>query len=226
MWIKQLSMPPQRVAKVGTLKPSMIEEFSKVNELPQAQEVVEESIVIQDVEETSNEDSCDNMNEKSIEKHESEKEEQRGEEIVLLENSEEVNFYANETNSFLTSESLWVQNFEDSSKDEYGKIAYRSIKTINFFPSNSYFFFEIYFNEIKLFSFIFMENVYQFYFLNSLGTLLEKKHFIEFNSLSCFIRRIHEYYGNSANYVSYVLGIKDKGMNMEKEHGNFLKIYP
>ncbi|KAI5676150.1 hypothetical protein M9H77_07100 [Catharanthus roseus] len=48
----------------------MIEELSKVNELSQAQEEVEESIVIHIVEETSNEDSCDNMNEKSIEKEE------------------------------------------------------------------------------------------------------------------------------------------------------------
>ncbi|KAI5653405.1 hypothetical protein M9H77_30592 [Catharanthus roseus] len=48
----------------------MVEEFPKVNELPQAQEVVEESIVIHVVGETSNEDSCDNMNEKSIEKEE------------------------------------------------------------------------------------------------------------------------------------------------------------
>ncbi|KAI5668826.1 hypothetical protein M9H77_18679 [Catharanthus roseus] len=51
MWRKQLSMPSQRVAKE-----------------------VEESIVIHVVEETSNEDSCDNMNKK---------------EIVLLEKSEE-----------------------------------------------------------------------------------------------------------------------------------------
>ncbi|KAI5676184.1 hypothetical protein M9H77_07134 [Catharanthus roseus] len=35
-------MSPHGVAKVETLKPSMIEEFSKVNELPKAQEVVEE----------------------------------------------------------------------------------------------------------------------------------------------------------------------------------------
>ncbi|KAI5652883.1 hypothetical protein M9H77_30070 [Catharanthus roseus] len=34
--VKQLSMPSQRVAKVEIMKPSMIEEFSKVNELPQA----------------------------------------------------------------------------------------------------------------------------------------------------------------------------------------------
>ncbi|KAI5667072.1 hypothetical protein M9H77_16925 [Catharanthus roseus] len=56
-------------------------------------------------------------------------------EIVVLEESEEVNFYANDTNVFFASEFLCVQNFEDSSKDEGGKLAYKSIKTINFFPS-------------------------------------------------------------------------------------------
>ncbi|KAI5652891.1 hypothetical protein M9H77_30078 [Catharanthus roseus] len=53
-------------------------------------------------------------NECFIEKHESEKEEQREKEIVVLEKSEEVNFYANKTNSFFASEFLCVQNFEDS----------------------------------------------------------------------------------------------------------------
>ncbi|KAI5672404.1 hypothetical protein M9H77_12768 [Catharanthus roseus] len=38
--------------------------------------------------------------------------------IVVLEMSEEMNFYANDTNSFFASDSLCVQNFEDSSKDE------------------------------------------------------------------------------------------------------------
>ncbi|KAI5663224.1 hypothetical protein M9H77_22547 [Catharanthus roseus] len=73
-------------------------------------------------------------------------------EIVVLEKSEEVNFYANETNFFFASESLCVQNFEDSSKNEGGKLAYKPIKTINFFLSNSYLSFEIDFKEIKLFS--------------------------------------------------------------------------
>ncbi|KAI5652995.1 hypothetical protein M9H77_30182 [Catharanthus roseus] len=68
----------------------------------------------------------------------SEEEEQREEEIVVLEKSEELNFYANETNSSFASESFGVLNFEDSSKDKGGKLAYKSIKTINFFPSNSY----------------------------------------------------------------------------------------
>ncbi|KAI5676625.1 hypothetical protein M9H77_07575 [Catharanthus roseus] len=42
------------------------------------------------------------------------------------------------------------ENFEDSGKDERGKLTYKSIKTINFFPSNSYLSFEIYFKEIKV----------------------------------------------------------------------------
>ncbi|KAI5657900.1 hypothetical protein M9H77_26693 [Catharanthus roseus] len=53
----------------------------------------------------------------------SEKEEQR-EEIVVFGKSEELNFYANETNSFFASELLCMQNFGDSSKDEDGKLAY------------------------------------------------------------------------------------------------------
>ncbi|KAI5657899.1 hypothetical protein M9H77_26692 [Catharanthus roseus] len=44
--------------------------YKHINELPQVQEAVEESIVIRVVEETSNEDSCDNMNERIIEKKE------------------------------------------------------------------------------------------------------------------------------------------------------------
>ncbi|KAI5667325.1 hypothetical protein M9H77_17178 [Catharanthus roseus] len=55
-------------------------------------------------------------NECFIEKQESEKEENREKEIVVLEKSEEVNFYANEANSFFASKSLCVQNFEDSER--------------------------------------------------------------------------------------------------------------
>ncbi|KAI5681709.1 hypothetical protein M9H77_02937 [Catharanthus roseus] len=131
--------------------------------------------------------------------------------------SEEVNFYVNETNSFFVSEFLCVQNFEDSSKDEGGKLSYKYIKTISSFPSNSYLSFEIYFKEIKLFSLVFMENEYQFYFLNSLGILLEKKQFIEFNSISCETPRVDEYHFNIANYASCMLGIEDKGRSLEKE---------
>ncbi|KAI5673892.1 hypothetical protein M9H77_14256 [Catharanthus roseus] len=162
-------------------------------------------------------------NECFIVKQESEKEEQRERKIVVLEKSEEVNFYANETNSFFASESLCVHNFEDSSKDKDGKLAYKPIKTINFFPYNSYLFFEIYFKEIKLFSLVFMEDEYEFNFLNSLGTLLEKKQYIEFNSLSCVIPRVDEYHDNVANYASCVLGIEGKEWSKEEELSSILE---
>ncbi|KAI5672256.1 hypothetical protein M9H77_12620 [Catharanthus roseus] len=131
-----------------------------------------------------------------IEKQESEKEELREKEIVAFEKCEKVNFYTNETNSFFASELLCVQNFEDSGKDEGGKLAYKSIKTINFLSSNSYLSFEIYLKEIKLFSLVFMENGYQSHLLNSLRTLLGMKEFIEFNSNPCVIPRVDEYHFN------------------------------
>ncbi|KAI5663363.1 hypothetical protein M9H77_22686 [Catharanthus roseus] len=43
-------------------------EFSKVNELPQAQEVVEESVALRVKEEISNEEHCDIMRDKNLEK--------------------------------------------------------------------------------------------------------------------------------------------------------------
>ncbi|KAI5653322.1 hypothetical protein M9H77_30509 [Catharanthus roseus] len=157
-------MPSQRFVNVEIMKPSMIEEFSKVNELPQATIEVEECVVLHVKEEISNVEHCDVMgdtnlekdnieikekervenkerlverscifdsisilskesehfecskekesgleksekvkeNECFIEKQESEKEEQREKEIVALEKSEEMNFYANETNSFFS----------------------------------------------------------------------------------------------------------------------------
>ncbi|KAI5666991.1 hypothetical protein M9H77_16844 [Catharanthus roseus] len=49
----------------------------------------------------------------------------------------------------IEDKSLCMQNFEDPSKDEDGKLTCKSIKTLNFFPSKSYLIFEIYFMEIK-----------------------------------------------------------------------------
>ncbi|KAI5673855.1 hypothetical protein M9H77_14219 [Catharanthus roseus] len=114
-------------------------------------------------------------------------------------------------------------NFEYSSKEEDRKLAYKSVKTINIFSSNYYLSFEIYFKEIKLFSLVFMENGYQFYFLNSLGTLIEKKQFVEINSNCCAILRLDEYQFNIPNFVSCVLEIEDKERNMEKELGAILE---
>ncbi|KAI5649625.1 hypothetical protein M9H77_35630 [Catharanthus roseus] len=80
--------------------------------------------------------------------------------------------------------------------------------------------------KIHLFSLVFMENGYQFYFLNSIGTLPEKKHFIEFNSISCAIPKVDEYHFNIANYASCVLGAEDKGRNLERELGAILEELP
>lgn len=68
-----------------------------------------------------------------------------------------------------------------------------------------------------MFSPVLVGNGDQFYFLNSLGTLLEKKYFIEFNSLSCDILRVDDHYSNVANCAYCVLGIEDKERSMEKE---------
>ncbi|KAI5654082.1 hypothetical protein M9H77_31269 [Catharanthus roseus] len=61
-----------------------------------------------------------------------------------------------------------------------------------------------------------------FTFLNYLGTYLERKYIIEFNSISCAIPRFDEYDFNIANYVSCVLGVEDRRI-MEKELGPILE---
>ncbi|KAI5664097.1 hypothetical protein M9H77_23420 [Catharanthus roseus] len=121
-------------------------------------------------------------NECFIEKQENEKEEQREKEIVVVEKIKEVNFYANDTNSFSASKSLCVQNSEDPSKDKDGKLSYKSIKMINFFLSTSYLSLEIYFKDSRLFSLVFME-------LKTKGRSMEKvlRHFLKDLPISrCF----------------------------------------
>ncbi|KAI5676478.1 hypothetical protein M9H77_07428 [Catharanthus roseus] len=155
-------MEPQGVVKVEIMQPSMIEEFSKVNELPQAKIEVEESVVLHVKEEIANVEHCDLMRDKNIEKESIEiKERERVENnerlverlcifnsiSIFSKESDTNSSFDNDTNSFFASESLCVQNFEDSSKDEDGKLAYKFIKSINFFPSNSYLSFDIYFKE-------------------------------------------------------------------------------
>ncbi|KAI5681174.1 hypothetical protein M9H77_02401 [Catharanthus roseus] len=58
----------QKVAKVEIMKPSMIEEFPKVNELPQARIEVEEIVVLNVKEEISNVEHCGLMRDKNIDK--------------------------------------------------------------------------------------------------------------------------------------------------------------
>ncbi|KAI5668818.1 hypothetical protein M9H77_18671 [Catharanthus roseus] len=55
-----------------------------------------------------------------------------------------------------------------------------------------------------------------FTFLNPLGTYLERKYFIEFNSIPFTIPRVDEYDFNIANCVSCVLGVEDR-RSIEKE---------
>ncbi|KAI5653978.1 hypothetical protein M9H77_31165 [Catharanthus roseus] len=90
---------------------------------------------------------------------------------------------------------------------------------INFFANqnNSSF-------EIKLFSIVFIKNGDHFTFLNSLGTFLERRYFIEFNSISRAIPRVNDYDLNIANRVSCVLGVEDR-RSIEKELGLFLNTY-
>ncbi|KAI5663709.1 hypothetical protein M9H77_23032 [Catharanthus roseus] len=111
------------------------------------------------LEETPNENSCDDMNAKSIDKEECNefKEKDRVEEKKRLVERlcvfDSISIISKESEHFECSNEKELEkserNFEDSSKDEDGKPAYKSIKTINFFLSNSYLSFEIYFKEIK-----------------------------------------------------------------------------
>ncbi|KAI5653524.1 hypothetical protein M9H77_30711 [Catharanthus roseus] len=61
-----------------------------------------------------------------------------------------------------------------------------------------------------------------FTFINSLGTYLERRYFIEFNSLSCAIPRDDDYDFNIANGISYVLRVEVR-RSMEKVLGPILE---
>ncbi|KAI5662713.1 hypothetical protein M9H77_22036 [Catharanthus roseus] len=115
-----------------------------------------------------------------------------------------------------------MKNFGEPSKNKERRLGYNSIKTISFFPSNSYLCFEIYFKEIKFFSLVFVEHGDHFTFLNSLRTYLERSYFIEFNANSCAIPRVDDHDFKIANCVSYVLGVEDR-RSMEKEIGPILE---
>ncbi|KAI5676352.1 hypothetical protein M9H77_07302 [Catharanthus roseus] len=60
-----------------------------------------------------------------------------------------------------------------------------------------------------------------FTFFNSLGTYLERKYFVESNSISC-ASRVNGYDFNIANFDSCVLGVEDR-RSMEKELGPILE---
>ncbi|KAI5664569.1 hypothetical protein M9H77_23892 [Catharanthus roseus] len=144
------------------------------------------------------------------------------EELDVLKKSEEINFFANQTNSSLVNEFPFVQNFGEPNKNQERRLGYNSIRTISFFTSNSYLCFEIYFKEIKLFSLVFIEHGDHFTLLNSLGTYLKRRYIIEFNSISCAILKVDDYDFNIANCISCVLGVEDR-RSIEKELGLILE---
>ncbi|KAI5653026.1 hypothetical protein M9H77_30213 [Catharanthus roseus] len=151
-----------------------------------------------------------------------EKRETSKEELDVFEKSEEINFFASQTTSSLVSEFLFVPNSGEPSNNQEGKLVYNSIKTLSFFPSNFYLCFENEFKEIKLFSLVFIEHRDHFPFLYSHGTFIERRYFIEFNSISCAILRIDEYDFNIANCIFSMQGVEDR-RSMEKELGPILE---
>ncbi|KAI5681060.1 hypothetical protein M9H77_02287 [Catharanthus roseus] len=218
-----------------SMKPSLLQKSSMVNELLQARIETDESVEMHVEGEMSKEDFGDSMGDLSFEEDESEKyekdesskeekndledrerrkemseekQENSKQELDVIEKNEEINFFANQTNSSLVREFPFVQNFGEPSKNQEERLIYNSIKTITFFPSNSYLCFEISFKEIKLFSLVYVEHGDHFIFLNSLGMYLERGYFIEFNSLSCATPRVDENDSNVANCVSCLLGVE------------------
>ncbi|KAI5671977.1 hypothetical protein M9H77_12341 [Catharanthus roseus] len=126
---------------------SIVEEFQRAVELLHAKVIVGNLIELED-------DECLKEEENDLEKKENKRNVQRRrenakEELVALENSKEINFYAYQTNSSLVK----------ASKNQEGRLFYNPIKTISFFPSKSYLCFEIFFKEIKLFSLDFENNI-------------------------------------------------------------------
>ncbi|KAI5650044.1 hypothetical protein M9H77_36049 [Catharanthus roseus] len=78
------------------------------------------------------------------------------------------------------------------------------------------------YNYIKQEASFLLTLTYHFTFLNSLGTFLERRYFIEFNSISCAILRVDDSDLNIANCVSRVLGVEDR-RSMGKELGHILE---
>ncbi|KAI5682375.1 hypothetical protein M9H77_03603 [Catharanthus roseus] len=233
------------------MKPSLLEKSSMDSELLQARIGNNENVEIHVEEETSKEDPCNFMSEKHIERNQYieikekdivEENERLDEESYFLdyipslfEELENDEFVQEEENDLEKNERTKekseekrenskeeLDNFGEPSKNQEGRLDDNSIKTLSFFPSNYYLCFKIYFKEIKLFSLVFIEHGDHFTFLNALGTYLERRYFIEFNSISCAIPRVDEYDFNIANCVTYVLGV-DNRRSMEKELGPILE---
>ncbi|KAI5662307.1 hypothetical protein M9H77_21630 [Catharanthus roseus] len=109
-------------------------------------------------EEELNEEPCYIMSEKSIEIKERDVVEEKERLVEKFCIFDSISIFSKESEHFESSKEKEDELEKNSSKNERGKLAYKSIKTINVFTSNSYLSFEIYFKEIKLFSLVFMEN--------------------------------------------------------------------
>ncbi|KAI5667707.1 hypothetical protein M9H77_17560 [Catharanthus roseus] len=114
------------------------------------------------------------------------------------------------------------RTLENQARIKRKRLGYNSLKIISFFPSNSYLCFGIYFKEIKLFSVVFIEHGDLFTFHNPLGAYLERRYFVEFDSISCAIPRVDDYDFNIVNCVNCVLGLEDR-RSMEEELGPILE---
>ncbi|KAI5664404.1 hypothetical protein M9H77_23727 [Catharanthus roseus] len=161
----------------------MVEEFPKVNELSQAQEVIEESIVLHVEKDASKEEHCDLMRYKNIEK-----------ENIEIKEKERVEY--KERSCISDSISIFSKESEHL---ECSKEKERELEKSERVKENECFI-EKQENEKE------EQREKEIVILDKCG--------------------IHEYYDNVAHYASCVLGIEDKGKNMEQELGATLKDLP
>lgn len=86
-------------------------------------------------------------------RYESLKEEGKEKEQVGFETNEELNFFTNQSNSFLVSNFLCVQPFWIQNMENEGSLDYNIYKTISFYPPIPYLCFDHLLKETKLCSF-------------------------------------------------------------------------
>ncbi|KAI5663711.1 hypothetical protein M9H77_23034 [Catharanthus roseus] len=132
----------QGQARVKLMEPSIVDKAPKNKELPQAKLEIEESLETHVLKETSNEDSCDNMNEKSIEKEECSKFKER----EIVEEKERVDeYYVNFAN--YSSCVLGIEDKGKSIEKELG-ICLQDLSIIPFLNA-SLSFHDVSFEELK-----------------------------------------------------------------------------
>ncbi|KAI5658117.1 hypothetical protein M9H77_26910 [Catharanthus roseus] len=211
------------IEKEESVKPSLLEKSSLVNELLDVRIEIDESVEMHVEGEMSKEDFGYFMSDMSFEEEES----IEFEKIDRVEKKERLV----EKSSFFVSISSLAEKCEkdESSKEEENDLEEmreqkRRVKKNKRIQKKRWIILEsqIYFKEIKFFSLVFIEHGEHFIFPNSLGTYLERRYFIEFNSLSCATPRVYENDFNVANCFSCVLGVED-GRSMGKELGPILE---